>query len=264
MADDQGVSVQAESPAATADSSSPAASAPGPNGAQPSAKLPPFNTHPDWIKMHDRLKAAEAKNVEFERRWQDLQSRTAPPPRPPEEHVRAAAALEQVMAANPKLARLLQLAERSPELLEGYKGVQTLTRQQTEAAQRAGREQIRAFAQAEGLPMDKEDIATFIEDMVAGHILRQGGRERFLSGDGAVVKDAVQFVKDNFLALLQRGANLSVAATKAKVSALPPAPRGGGLVGPEAPPKLVPGKEREYEAAVLKQGRAMLDRLTKG
>ena len=239
------------------------------NTEQPAGKEPPFHLHPRWQELQTRLRnqdtaltTATQRSEQLAEQVRQLEMATKPGDAPTREYIDAAEALLKVMEANPKLKMLLSLSDAAPHLIRGYQGVQDLTKAQQEGLFRQARSQVRDLAGKAELPVD-EDSINLIEEMVAGVIRRDAdAHKKFLGGDTSVIGEAFDKVQKGFLSTLRREASVNLARNKENVRRLPPVTR-GGAAGPEAPLKLVPGKEREYEKNMLKQAAEMLEqRLT--
>ena len=238
---------------------------------QVAGKEPPFHLHPRWQELQgqSRLKDQKIEHLtqyaaQIQERLTRLEEASRPKGEAPsQEYIDAAAALMKVMEANPKLKTLLSLSDAAPHLMRGYQGVQELTQAQQAGLFRQARAQVKELATKEGLPSD-EDSLNLLEEMVAGMIRRNGdAHKKFLDGDVSVIGDVFNKIQKGFLSTLRREASVNLTNTKNNVKRLPPVSR-GGAAGPEAPPKLEPGKEREFEKSLMKQGSAMLERLLTG
>ena len=238
---------------------------------QVAGKEPPFHLHPRWQELQGQSRQLKEQNATLTQQAAQLQERLArleeaARPKgeaPSQEYIDAAAALMKVMEANPKLKTLLSLSDAAPHLMRGYQGVQELTQAQQAGLFRQARAQVKELATKEGLPSD-EDSLNLLEEMVAGMIRRdRDAHKKFLDGDVSVIGDVFDKIQKGFLSTLRREASVNLTTTKNNVKRLPPVSR-GGAAGPEAPPKLEPGKEREFEKSLMKQGSAMLERLLTG
>lgn len=168
----------------------------------------------------------------------------------------AAVALRKVLAADPELARLLEISKQFPQVAQGVEGVQQLQQAAAKAHNTQARSHIRDLATNAGLKVDDTSLR-HINRLVAGEAMGlENGQARYGEGDFTVLDEAFTSVLP-FLEGLRREAGVTTAATKGKVKGLPPAPR-GGVAGSAAPPKLEKGKEREYETGLGALARRML------
>lgn len=254
---DQGVTP--ESPTGTVEPSTPAVTPPGAEAGQPAApeKLTPFHQHPDWQRMVRERNDARTQLQQFQQELQALKAQQPQPTGPSQDEMAAAEALLKLMDMHPELKMIRALAKSAPQIVQGYQGVQQLTKAQQENLYRAGRNEIESLAKAADLPTSGDSV-DHLEEMVTGVIRRDDGlTERFQQGDISAVREAFNKVANGFVANLRRAPVAALADTKDKTKKLPPAPR-GSAAGPEAPAKPEPGKEREYASSLHKRAMEML------
>lgn len=244
-------------------------SAPAPEAAvevQPQPqKLPNFNSSPDWRRMVAERRQDRQLIEQLRQEIQASKAQPVPQGTPDEQRQLsdAAVALKKIFAADPEFKAWWEARNQIPQLMQGYQGVQKLTEAQSQSIARQGRQQIADLAGKAELPTD-DDALNHMEEMVAGVIRRMdNGVERYRQGDTSVVQEAFKAIQDGFFTPLRRPAAASLQATKTKLRSLPPRP-GGGIAGPEAPPKPVAGKEGEYWASLRGRTKEMLGELLKG
>lgn len=182
------------------------------------------------------------------------------------QYLEAGDALEQILAAHPRLKALMGLMQHAPKLIEGYQGVSQLTEVQAQRHTMAAREAVRGLAEQAGLPITGDQGRKYLDRLtrlVAMEVRAiEGGEQRYEQGDLSVLTEAFQGVLADFVNHTRREANASLATTKTRTKALPPAATHGTAPGEPAPPKLVPGKEREFEEAMHARARKLLASLT--
>lgn len=183
-----------------------------------------------------------------------------------QQYLQAGDAIEQIFHAHPRLKALMGLLEHAPKLLESTQSVSQLTEAQAQRHTMAARATVRGLAEQAGLPITGEQGRKYLDRLtrlVAMEVRAiDGGEQRYDQGDLSVLSEAFQSVLADFLNHTRREANASLATTKARTRALPPAATRGTAPGEPAPPKLVPGKEREFEEAMHGRARQLLASLT--
>lgn len=213
---------------------------------------------------HFEAQAGQAarENADLKARIQQFESVARGGAEPPsQEYLQAAEALLKIMEVNPRLKALLGLADNAPKLMQGYEGVERLTASQLQGFVRQGRTQIADLAKSSGLPSDAQSL-DLIEELIAGLVRRSPeAQQRFRAGDLTVVNETFKTLADGFLASLRRQTAAGLQATKTRVGALPPAPR-GAPAGPPAPDKPQPGKEREFLAKLHARANQLLGEQT--
>lgn len=263
---EQGAAV-ADSPPADASAGTTTAGSQNTSNGQPTVeKEPPFHQHPRFQQLigeNRTLKSTVAEMQrsigEMQRLQQQAQSGAGLSQDEQKQYSEAAQALKKILAADPELKEMFESRSKISKLEQGYQGVQRLSQAHQQSVARAGRAQIEQMVKDADLPSDKTAME-HIEALVANRIgTNPELLARFNDGDLSAISEAFDAVK-GFLGSLRRDSAATVLTAKTKTRQLPPAPR-GGAAGAEAPPKLVEGKEREYERGIHQRGAALLARL---
>lgn len=226
------------------------------------AKEPPFHTHPRWQQMMSHNRGLTSQVAQLTQELQALkQAQQQAPngqmtPQQRFEFQQAGEALENLMRQHPRMARLLDLAEKSQQLLQSSDQVASLSKAQFTALTRQGRGMLSEMFKGDNLPAE---AAQDLEDLIAAKIRMNPERlQRYMTGDIDVVREVYSELKP-FVDALRRTATTSTIEAKGRVAKLPPRPVGGGP-GQPALPKLEAGKEREYSASLRKMAAQMLGR----
>lgn len=231
-------------------------------GKKPSPE--PFHTHPRFQQLIKENRSLKQQLETFSAKLAQLeQAKPTSEAAPSAEYVQAAEALLKVMEAHPTTKNLLQLSALAPDLARGYQGVTELRHAQQQALVQTAREQLQGLAKSAGLSEEPLFLRR-LEDMVQGAIAEDEELvTRFRSGDRKVVEEIFNAIKTGMFDALEKKATASLMQTKGKVTALSPRPQ-GVPAGEKPPPKLEPGKEREYEESVHQRARRKVAELFGG
>jgi hypothetical protein len=265
MSDEMNVDVSADS--SSAQSGADPSQATSQSASQAPAQQPKgFHEHPDWQRMvasrrEDRalVSQLQQKIAAFERSQQAQpgSQQTYSP-----EELQAINALKRLLAGDPELKAVLDLAKKSPQFEQRFQGMDQFQAQAARAHTSAARSHIKELAAAENLPTDDASLRHIVR-LVAGEAMQlDNGNERYASGDMSVLEEAFQSIKP-WLSGLRKPAEQTVAQTKNKLKQLPP-PMRGSTAGEPAPKKLEQGKEREFEADMHKRAKERLSQLLQG
>lgn len=256
----------AESPAAAdVSAATPPAGAQNTGTTQPpAAKEPPFHQHPRFQQLIGENRNLKGELAEMRSIVDGLKRTAEAPARTADERAQrgeAIKALKDLMTEDPELAELLSIRKEFPQLKQGYQGVQQLSQAQQQAQQRQTFTHIEQLAKSADLPTDKAFLSRLFRLVVSEAQSIPEGEQRYMQGDMSLFDEAFEAVKTGFLGQVRREAAAPVLNAKLKTQRLPPVSR-GGPAGAEAPPKLVEGKEREFERGMHQRAAALLGRLT--
>lgn len=212
-----------------------------------------FHEHPDWQRMVASRREDRALIGQLTQRLQQIEGRqqqSGQQPLTPEEQQQfqvAATALRRLLASDPELARLLQLAKGAPEIDKRLQGIDVMQQQAARAHIDHARSVVKDMAAADGLPVDNASLKRIVQLVAAEAQTLENGNDRFSSGDMTVLAEAFNNIKP-WLAGLRKPAEQNVAATKNKVRGLPPTPaRGGQPAGKAVPPQVKDPRQREQQ-----------------
>jgi len=224
---------------------------------------PPFHQHPRFRELTTSNRELKQQIAQLTQRMQHTQQQGQPmAPEEAQQYQQAAAALKRLIAQDPELAGILRLAKDAPQYQQRFQGIDAMQAQAARAHTTSARSAIKELASADGLPTDDASMRHIVR-LVAGEAMSlEQGNERYSSGDLSVLEEAFNAIKP-WLSAMRKPAEASVAQTKNKMKQLPP-PARGGVAGQPAPAKLVPGKEREFEANLHKTAKERLAQLLSG
>ena len=169
----------------------------------------------------------------------------------------ALVALKELIGGDDELKSLLDLAKNSQKLTAAADGVTQLTAQQQRAQVQGAAKHVATLAKEAGLPSDPKFLTRLTRLVAIEAQGLQDGDARFDAGDISVLDEAFAAVKGDFASMRREQTAQTVATKQQLQRTVPPRPAGGAS-GPEAPPKLEQGKERQFwEGAMSK----MRDRL---
>lgn len=221
-----------------------------------------FHEHPDWQRMVRSRHEDRALITALQRELQGIRQQGQPngqqymSPEERQKYDEAAAALEKVLAHNPKLARLLKMAEQAPEYERRFQAQDQSEARAARAQMTAATNHIKDLAAQSGLATDAANLRHVVR-LVAGEAMgMEGGHARYNSGDLSLLTEAFEAVKPWF-SQLRKPADQALAQTKTKTKQLPPPMRGAPAGAPAVKPPQ-PGKEREYERDMHKRALNML------
>jgi len=240
-----------------ADSTSQATTTPA-QPAQPAE--PPFHQHPRFRELTTANREMKQQIAQLMQAQQRSQQQGQPmAPEEAQQYQQAAAALKRLISQDPELAGILRLAKEAPQYQQRAQAMDQMQAAQARAHTTSARSAIKELAAADGLPTDDASMRHIVR-LVAGEAMSlEQGNERYSSGDLSVLEEAFNAIKP-WLSAMRKPAEASVAQTKNKMKQLPP-PARGGVAGQPAPAKLVPGKEREFEANLHKTAKERLAQL---
>ena len=258
MPDDVVTDVLPESSTGPDAQPTPTAQAPSTPVQPPAEQQIPYARFQQVIRQNQELRTA-VQGLQQQMQGFKQQEQRGVPLTPAQEVERreALVALKELIGGDDELKSLLDLAKNSQKLTAAADGVTQLTAQQQRAQVQGAAKHVATLAKEAGLPSDPKFL-TRLTRLVA--IEAQGlpdGDARFDAGDFSVLDEAFATVKGDF-ASARREAVASLASTKQQLQRTVPPRPAGGASGPEAPPKLEQGKERQFwEGAMSK----MRDRL---
>jgi hypothetical protein len=244
---------------------------------QPAEQTIPYSRFQQFTAQ----RRAERDAWEREKQWyqNQLQARQQPaepamPSRPPDPQMaQALDALGQIFEADPQratamlskllgvdVAQLKQLMQAAPLLANGYQSVQQLTQAHQTALANQAQGIVQHYAQQNNIT--DPDFVNEIEHFIIGKIQSTPQAIAALkAGDPRPIAWALAEFDKKVAAGYRRSAATATATTKNKVTGLPPR-AAGGLPGASVPPKLEPGKARQFEEnmwARVRQGLAAAD-----
>lgn len=170
----------------------------------------------------------------------------------------AATAIKQILAADPELKSLLDLAKNGQQWAGTQQTVQSLRDAQLRSMEQQGVARIVAYADQEGLPKDEGTRKIFVKLVESMALTIPQAKERFAQGDLTLIDEAIDLAKP-LLAHVKREGQTQVLDTKNRTRQLPPVSR-GSAAGPPGLPKLDPDNPRAYESAIHKIAADMLGR----
>jgi len=194
-----------------------------------------------------------------------LQTRSQQVSRTPEQEQERQAAikvLEELQSANPNYARMQQLAQAAPALIQKILAMEERQARSDERSARAfiGGEQSRLpqMAAAAGLTLSAQQGAAF-ENFVAG-IIRSNPQAHaaFVGGDQRVLPWAFDIARQEYAAQ-QQAARASIAQTKSR---MPPPRIGGSTPGSTPIPKYDPKDHRGSMAKIHAGAAAAWEQMT--
>jgi hypothetical protein len=252
--------------------SSPATDAPG----QPTPSAAPQPATPgqppkegQWVP-YDRLEKVSHQNqqlrqayAELKGRWDQMEAikqqaaqQGGLSPQDQQTYREAATAIKQILAADPELKQLLDMAKNGQQLMGTQQTVQSLRDAQLRSMEQQGVQRILSYADQENLPKDEGSRKIFVKLVESMALTIPQAKERFAAGDLTLLDEAMDLAKP-LLAHIKREGQTQLLDTKNRTRQLPPAPR-GSAAGPPGLPKLDPSNPRPFESALHKAASDML------
>ncbi len=205
----------------------------------------PFHQHPRWQQMLRERNEARAQAAQHGQSLQQLQQELAilkrqaqAPAGSPEEQFQsqqAIAALTKLFDGDPKLKRLLDLAEHADRLLQTPDAIQQFGHSQAETQRRSAVTHIRGLAEKAGLDTDDESLGWLVAAVRQAALRLPDARQRYDSGDLGVLDDAFKQIHGKWFG--PRPTAPAIVAAKRSTSNLPPRPAGGSI-NRDAPPDI--------------------------
>lgn len=162
----------------------------------------------------------------------------------------AATAIKQILAADPELKSLLEMAKSGPQWQGTQQTVQSLRDAQLRSMEQQGVSRILSYADQEGLPKDEASRKIFVKLVESMALTIPQAKERFAQGDLTLIDEAMDLAKP-LLAHVKREGQTQLLDTKTKTRNLPPVSR-GSAAGPPGLPKLDPDNPRAFADAIHK------------
>jgi hypothetical protein len=230
------------------------------------APEPPFHQHPRFREittqnrqLKEQLAQVVARQQQMHQQMQRQQNPDAP--MSAEDRVKyaeAAKVLRTVLQQDPELARLLQLAQRAPQLDQSIQGMTLLQQQAAQAHNNTARSTIKDLCVAEKLPTDEKSLKRIVGLVALEAAQMEDGDARYKSGDLSVLEEAFENLKP-LLASLRKPAEDNLVNTKQKTRNLPQRSVAGGPAGQPAIGKPERGNERAYEGKLAELAKKMLE-----
>ena len=200
---------------------------------------PPFHQHPRFQQLIGENRTLRATVQTLGQRLQSIETKAAQQggqlsPEDRFKYQQAAGALKQLLAEDPELKSLLDIAKQAPKLLQGYEGVEHLTAAQQATQHRAASDHIKQLAQAAGMSQDPKFLQHLVPMVARAARGLPDADHRYDSGDFTVLDEAFESVKPYFQ---QRQAARNLLDTKHNVQRLP-LPAKGGAPGHAAMPQI--------------------------
>ena len=259
MPDDVVTDVLPESSTGTIDAPpTPTAQAPSTPVQPPAEQQIPYARFQQVIRQNQELRTAVQGLQQQMQTFKQQEQRGVPLTAQQEvERREALTAIKELFGADDELKSLLDLAKNAQKITEATNGVSRLTEQNQQASMTRARAHVATLAATEGLPKDPKFLTRLTRLVAMEAQSLPDAERRFDAGDYTVLDDAFAAVKGDF-ASMRREQTVQTAATKQQLQRTVPPRPAGGASGPEAPPKLEQGKERQFwEGAMSK----MRDRL---
>lgn len=241
--------------------SSPADSSGTPAGAQNTGQVAednvPFHKHPRWQERTVEIQTLRAQNQQLNARLQQLEARreqTGGTPSQEEQQLR-----QQRIEAQRALKDLAPGIDELPQIK------QMLTQQmqmQAQANDTRARGHIADLVKNAGI--DAKLLPSITRYVALEASQNQNGDARYNAGDFAVLTEAFDAIKDQFVSSQQRDRLTALAASKTALSRLPGRPV-GGVPGGVAFTKPVAGDQASQRTAMRERHNAagaMIDGLT--